>query len=141
MAKCSECWEMDGSSVIALTRKKRMCHIRGKMRKRVWVNQGDIILIGLRDFQDDKADVILKYNADEARQLKKIGAIPPETNIEEGEKKEGDDDVPFDFTGAIKDSDGDDDDADVGTQPDRYKDLPEFSESDEDDDEIDLAAL
>ena len=32
--------------------------------------QGDIILVGLRDFQDDKADVILKYSADEARNLK-----------------------------------------------------------------------
>jgi len=51
--------------------KKRLCHIRGKMRKRVWVNQGDIILVGLRDFQDGKADVVLKYNADEARALKK----------------------------------------------------------------------
>jgi len=24
---------------------KRLCHIRGKLRKKVWVNQGDIILI------------------------------------------------------------------------------------------------
>lgn len=27
---------------------KRLCHIRGKMRKRVWINAGDIILVGLR---------------------------------------------------------------------------------------------
>lgn len=27
----------------------------------VWINQGDIILLSLRDFQDDKADVIQKY--------------------------------------------------------------------------------
>jgi initiation factor 1A len=27
----------------------------------VWINQGDIILVSLRDFQDDKADVIQKY--------------------------------------------------------------------------------
>jgi initiation factor 1A len=33
----------------------------------VWINQGDIILISLRDFQDDKADVIVKYTSDEAR--------------------------------------------------------------------------
>ncbi len=38
---------------------KRLCHIRGKMRKRTWVNQGDIVLVGLRDYQDVKADVIL----------------------------------------------------------------------------------
>ncbi|OLY80668.1 Eukaryotic translation initiation factor 1A, Y-chromosomal [Smittium mucronatum] len=62
---------------------KRMAHIRGKMRKKVWVNQGDIILISLRDFQDDKADVILKYNADEARLLKQYGELPENAKINE----------------------------------------------------------
>ncbi|PRD35261.1 UNVERIFIED_CONTAM: Eukaryotic translation initiation factor 1A, X-chromosomal [Trichonephila clavipes] len=55
---------------------KRLCHIRGKLRKKVWINQGDIILLGLRDFQDSKADVILKYNPDEARNLKAYGELP-----------------------------------------------------------------
>lgn len=55
---------------------KRLCHIRGKLRKKVWINQGDIILIGLRDYQDAKADVILKYSADEARNLKTYGEFP-----------------------------------------------------------------
>merc|ERR1719216_380949 len=41
---------------------KRLCHIRGKLRKKVWINQSDIILVGLRDYQDAKADVILKYS-------------------------------------------------------------------------------
>jgi translation initiation factor 1A len=44
---------------------KRLAHIRGKMRKKVWINQGDIVLLSLRDFQDDKADVIVKYTPDE----------------------------------------------------------------------------
>lgn len=67
--------------------KTRLCNIRGKMRKKVfcflflsksqeWIGVGDIVLIGLRDFQDDKADVIMKYTADEARQLKAYGEIP-----------------------------------------------------------------
>lgn len=42
----------------------------------VWINQGDIILVGLRDYQDAKADVILKYNPDEARNLKSYGELP-----------------------------------------------------------------
>merc|ERR1719321_2580506 len=50
--------------------KTRLCHIRGKMRKKVWINPGDIILLGLRDFQDEKADVILKYNSDEVKFLR-----------------------------------------------------------------------
>ena len=57
-----ECNCMDG--------KKRMCTIRGSMRQRVWINAGDIVLIGLRDFGDDlKADIIMKYFDEEAKEL------------------------------------------------------------------------
>ena len=55
---------------------KRIAHIRGNMRKKVWINAGDIILVSIRDFQPDKADVILKYTADEARSLKSHGELP-----------------------------------------------------------------
>ena len=41
-------------------REKRLAHIRGKMRKKVWINNGDIILLSLREFEDGKADVIQK---------------------------------------------------------------------------------
>ena len=34
----------------------------GKMRKRVFVNQGELILVSLRDWQDSKCDIIDKYN-------------------------------------------------------------------------------
>lgn len=60
---------------------KRLCHIRGKLRKKVWINQSDIILIGLRDYQDAKADVIMKYSADEARNLKLYGELPDNARI------------------------------------------------------------
>lgn len=49
----------------------------------VWINQGDIILIGLRDYQDAKADVILKYTPDEARNLKTYGEFPESVKISE----------------------------------------------------------
>eukprot|EP01135_Chromosphaera_perkinsii_P004389 Nk52_evm40s279 gene=Nk52_evmTU40s279 len=78
----------------------RLCHIRGKLRKKVWINQGDIILIGLRDYQDGKADVILKYNADEARNLKSYGELPENAKINETDTfgEDGhDQDVTFDF--------------------------------------------
>ena len=54
----------------------RLCHIRGTMHKKVWIAPDDIILVGLRDFQDDKADVILKYTPDEARLLTGSGKLP-----------------------------------------------------------------
>ncbi|MCI94113.1 eukaryotic translation initiation factor 1A-like, partial [Trifolium medium] len=46
------------------------------MHKKVWIAAGDIILVGLRDYQDDKADVILKFMPDEARLLKAYGELP-----------------------------------------------------------------
>jgi len=63
---------------------KRLCHIRGKLRKKVWINTGDIILLGLRDYQDAKADVILKYTSDEARNLKAYGELPDNVKVNEG---------------------------------------------------------
>ncbi|CAK7348779.1 unnamed protein product [Dovyalis caffra] len=55
---------------------QRLGHIRGKMHKKVWTAAGDIILAGLRDYQDDKVDVILNYMPDEARLLKAYGELP-----------------------------------------------------------------
>ncbi|KAF9162133.1 Translation initiation factor 1A [Actinomortierella ambigua] len=78
----------------------RLAHIRGKMRKKVWINQGDIILISLRDFQDDKADVILKYSTEEARNLKAYGELPESAKINETDTFQGDEDeldVEFDI--------------------------------------------
>ena len=60
---------------------KRLAHIRGKMRKKVWINNGDIILLSLREFEDGKADVIQKYTPDEARSLKQHGELPEATKI------------------------------------------------------------
>ncbi|XP_045787887.1 eukaryotic translation initiation factor 1A-like [Trifolium pratense] len=64
--------------------KKRLCHIRGKMHKKVWIAAGDIILVGLRDYQDDKSDVILKYMPDEARLLKAYEELPDSVRLNEG---------------------------------------------------------
>ena len=55
--------------------------IRGTMRRRVWINTGDIVLIGLREFQPDKADVIHKYTTEEARNLQAFGELPASAKI------------------------------------------------------------
>jgi translation initiation factor 1A len=54
----------------------RMGHIRGNFRKKIWISRGDIVLIGLRDYQDTKCDIIHKYTSDEARRLKNNGIFP-----------------------------------------------------------------
>lgn len=77
---------------------RRLAHIRGAFRKKVWITQGDLVLLSLRDFQDDKADVILKYTPDEARNLKGYGELPENTKINEGEiLGEEEEECNFDF--------------------------------------------
>ncbi|KAJ3085015.1 Eukaryotic translation initiation factor 1A [Quaeritorhiza haematococci] len=79
---------------------KRMAHIRGAFRKKVWITVGDLILLGLRDYQDSKADVILKYTPDEARLLKSYGELPEHIKINETEmmgETEEDFNVEFDI--------------------------------------------
>ncbi len=50
-------------------------------------------MLSLRDFQDDKGDVIQKYSSDEARSLKAYGELPETAKINEGDNfgAEGDD--------------------------------------------------
>ena len=61
-----------------------MCTIRGKLRNRVWINAGDIILVSLREFGDEKADVIHKFYPEEAFELQDLGEIPENITINEG---------------------------------------------------------
>jgi translation initiation factor 1A len=87
---------------------KRLGLIRGKLRKKIWINNGDIILVSLREYQDEKGDVILKYSADEARSLKAYGELPDTAKINEtdtfGPGEDGDCGFEFDED---RDSDSD----------------------------------
>jgi len=73
----------------------RILEIRGGIRNKIWINPGDIVLIGLRDFQDKKADIISKYTPDEARKLKQRGELPDNSELSKNDAAE--DDLPFDF--------------------------------------------
>lgn len=49
---------------------KRIGHICGRLKKKVWIAMDDIVLVSLRDFQDEKCDIVLKYHPEEVRTLK-----------------------------------------------------------------------
>jgi translation initiation factor 1A len=63
--------------------KDRMAIVCGSMRKRVFVNMKDIVLVSIRDFQDDICDIIEKYQDSQVHQLKSGKHIPDFINIEE----------------------------------------------------------
>jgi translation initiation factor 1A len=60
--------------------KVRLAHIRGSMRKRIWLAIGDIVLISLRDFEKstaesgktyEKGDIVAKYDEELLGRLRK----------------------------------------------------------------------
>jgi translation initiation factor 1A len=55
---------------------ERLCRIRGKMKRRVWIREGDVVLVSPWDFQSDKrGDIIWRYIRAQAETLRKKGYI------------------------------------------------------------------
>jgi len=69
----------------------RLGVIRGSMRKKVWIKLDNYVLVGLRDFQDDKCDIIGKYSDEDVRNLRAYGELPTQETVKQEETE------PFDF--------------------------------------------
>jgi translation initiation factor 1A len=55
---------------------ERLCRIRGKMKRRVWIRQGDIVLVSPWDFQSDKrGDIFWRYKRSQAEWLRRKGYL------------------------------------------------------------------
>jgi translation initiation factor 1A len=59
--------------------KIRIGRIRGSMRKcgnKTIIEKGDLVIVAGRDYEDDKSDIIHKYNYDEGTYLARGGDLP-----------------------------------------------------------------
>ncbi len=55
---------------------KRVCRIRGKMKKRNWVREGDVVLISPWDFEyETKGDIIFRYTQNQVQWLRDRGHL------------------------------------------------------------------
>ena len=98
--------------------RERLCHIRGSMRKKVWLATGDIVLISIRDFDNNtlpntiqKGDICAKYDPKVIYKLRekdstineklfisvdKSGNVPDDDNdgyvFDDNDNEEGDED-------------------------------------------------
>jgi translation initiation factor 1A len=77
--------------------KTRLANIRGSMRKKVWIKMNDIVLVSLREYEDNKCDVIYKYESKEVNRLKALDEIPKTVKLSD-ETDDKDEDIGIDFT-------------------------------------------
>ena len=93
------------SFIVNLQNKETIGVLRGKFRhgpnkKHNIISAESVVLVGLRDFENDTVDIIHVYKPDEIRQLKKQGEL---VDIGEGSAKNkdlysnNDEEMPFIF--------------------------------------------
>lgn len=56
--------------------KMRMGRIRGKLKKRMWMREGDLVIIKPWEFQDEKGDVLYRYTHIQAQNMIRRGLVP-----------------------------------------------------------------
>ena len=54
----------------------RLARIPGKMRRRQWVREGDLVILQPWDFQDSRADVRMRYTKTQSIYLSRKGVLP-----------------------------------------------------------------
>ncbi|MEM3671135.1 MAG: translation initiation factor aIF-1A [Thermoprotei archaeon] len=68
----------DRAKVRCSDEKVRICRIPGRMKKKVWVRDGDIVLVAPWDFQSDtRGDIVYRYQREEVRRLRADGVNIP----------------------------------------------------------------
>ena len=55
--------------------KVRTCRIRGKIKRRMWIRDNDLVLIAPWDFQSERADIIWRYISAHAEKMKADGLL------------------------------------------------------------------
>jgi len=116
-------------TVLCADGETRMARIPGKMRRRQWVREGDLIIVWPWDFQDSKADVKHRYTKTQAMYLSRKQVLPEVVDMFGMNSRIDDDDIGDDLFGssdAPEEAEAADDD-----------DVDDMFGSDDDDDDVD----
>lgn len=123
--------------------KELLCRISGKLKKnKARIVTDSIVIIGTRDYQPNKADIIYVYNdIRNISRLKKEGEIPQNYKLYNNILESNEDNLDFDWKHSDNEEDNDEDDQDddddnpfePGNTPRKNKKTFDFN----DDDDID----
>jgi len=70
--------------VRCLDGKTRICRIPGRLKRRLWVRQGDLVIVEPWEFGgDEKCDILWKYNQTQVVWLKQKGFLKQMSEFEE----------------------------------------------------------
>ena len=74
---------MGGSRINAVCEdgKARMARIPGKMKRKARVRAGDLLIIKPWDIQNEKADIVYRYNRTQSITLSRRKLLPDEINV------------------------------------------------------------
>ena len=94
-------------SVLCADGETRLARIPGKMRRRQWVREGDLIIVWPWDFQDAKADVKHRYSKTQSMYLSRKGVLPESVDMFGMNTRQDDDDEFDDLFGNVSDMEED----------------------------------
>ena len=120
-------------SVLCEDGETRLARIPGKMRRRQWVREGDLIIVWPWDFQDSKADVKHRYTKTQAMYLSRKGVLPDDVDVFGMNVTHDDDDEHSDIFGVVEDEF---DDAEISDE-ETDDDVDDMFASDDDGDDVD----
>lgn len=111
-AKVSKCKGNCRFDVECCDGKSRAAILCGGMRKRKFINQGDVVLVSIREWQDSVCDIIDSYDESQAKKLKQEKHIPESFKLEE-DNPYGDLNDDIDFESEMPPSSSDSSDSEV----------------------------
>ncbi len=59
----------------------RMGRITGKMKKKMWIRAGDLLIVRPWGFQEGKADILFRYSRTQAQYLSRRNLLPASMNL------------------------------------------------------------
>ncbi|MGQ9514161.1 MAG: translation initiation factor eIF-1A [Thermoproteota archaeon] len=63
-------------SVVCTDGKRRKCRVRGKLRRKIWVKQGDIVLVEPWKFDDGRGEILFRYTGGQVDYLVSKNLLP-----------------------------------------------------------------
>ena len=59
----------------------RMGRITGKMKKKMWIREGDLLVVRPWGFQEGKADILFRYSRTQSQYLARRNLLPASMNL------------------------------------------------------------